>query len=122
IQSGLVDRVAWVTGAAPGAPTDAVRIPLPVSQGSEPLNRLVEVVPVGLAETTAELWGIEVGDRLDLSPVVYKRGQDEAAVVDVVGIFRPLDPADPFWRADGRLLGTASVPTPDGGSVSQGSL
>jgi putative ABC transport system permease protein len=122
IQSGLAEHVAWVAGDAPGAPTQTVTIPIPVREGEEPLQRRLDVVPVALAEETAALWGVEVGDRFDLTAANFERGADEDGVVEVVGIFRPTDPGAAFWRADARMLGTAAVESFDGGVISQGAL
>jgi putative ABC transport system permease protein len=122
IQSGLGEHVEWVEGQAPAAPTETVAVPIPTAPGQDPLQRRLDVVPVALAEETAALWRIGVGDRLDLTAANFERGADEDGVVEVVGVFRPLDPEDPFWTADGRMLGTASVPSFDGGVISQGAL
>ena len=122
IQNGLDEHVEWVEGEAPGAPTETVAVPIPTVPGQEPLQRRLDVVPVALAEETARLWGMGVGDRLDLTAANFERGADEDGVVEVAGVFRPLDAEDPFWRADGRMLGTAAVPSFDGGVISQGAL
>ena len=122
IQDGLDQHVEWVAGQAPGAPTETVTVPIPTVPGQEPLQRRLDVVPVALAEETARLWGMGVGDRLDLTAANFERGADEDGVVEVVGVFRALDAEDPFWRADGRMLGTAAVPSFDGGVISQGAL
>lgn len=122
IQNGLDQHVEWVEGQAPGAPTQTVTVPIPTVPGQEPIQRRLDVVPVALAEETAGLWGMGVGDRLDLTAANFERGADEDGVVEVVGVFRPLDAEDPFWRADGRMLGTAAVPSFDGGVISQGAL
>lgn len=122
IQSALEEHVEWVSGGPPGAPTETVTVPIPVLEGSEPLQRRLDVVPVALAEETAELWGMGVGDRLDLTTATFKRGADEDGLVEVVGVFRPLDPAEAFWRADARMLGTASIITVDGGVIREGAL
>ena len=122
IQSALTEHVAWVEGGAPGAPVATVTVPIPVQEGSEPLQRRLDVVPVAVAEETADLWGLEVGDRLDLTAAEFERGSDEDGVVEVVGVFRPFEPEAAFWRADARMLGTASVPSFDGGVISQGAL
>ena len=122
IQSGLEEHVEWVAGEAPGAPTQSVTVPIPVLEGSAPLQRRLDVVPVALAEETAALWGVEVGDRFDLTAANFQRGSDEDGVVEVAGVFRPLDPRAAFWAADGRMLGTAPVPGFDGGVISQGAL
>ncbi|KAB7743276.1 hypothetical protein GA707_14305 [Nostocoides sp. F2B08] len=122
IQNGLGEHVEWVEGQAPGAPTEIVEVPIPTAPGQEPLQRRLDVVPVALAEETARLWGMGVGDRLDLTAANFERGADEDGVVEVVGVFRPLDAEDPFWSADGRMLGTAAVPSFDGGVISQGAL
>ncbi|MGA8045716.1 MAG: hypothetical protein WCA30_05555, partial [Dermatophilaceae bacterium] len=122
IQNGLDEHVEWVQGQAPGAPSETVAVPIPTVPGQEPIQRRLDVVPVALAEETARLWEVGVGDRLDLTAANFERGADEDGVVEVVGVFRPLDAEDPFWRADGRMLGTASVPSFDGGVISQGAL
>ena len=122
IQSGLAEQVEWVDGVAPGAPTETVTVPIPVLEGSEPLQRRLDVVPVALAEETAALWGVAVGDRFDLTVAGFERGADEDGVVEVVGVFRAREPEAAFWSADARMLGTASVESFDGGVISQGAL
>jgi putative ABC transport system permease protein len=112
VQSGLDERVRWVSGSAPGEPTRERTV------GPSDAKRTVRVVPVALAEATAARWGIAVGDRLDL----VSDGGDVAAAVDVTGTYEALDPPDGFWQVEPRLTGIAAIPDPLGGVVQEGSL
>ncbi len=113
VQSGLDERVRWVSGSAPGAPEGRTRN-LPDAGGA----RAVRVVPVAVSARTAERWGLAVGDRLDLAP---DRAYPTAAVV-VSGTYEPLDPADGFWAVEPRLSGIAAIPDPLGGVVQESAL
>jgi putative ABC transport system permease protein len=112
VQSGLDERVRWVSGSAPGAPSE--QRTLDDAAG----GRTVRVVPVAVADTTAERWGLEVGDRVDLAP----EGGPAAAEVEITGTYEPLDPSDAFWQVEPRLTGISAIPLPLGGIIQEGSL
>ncbi len=111
VQSGLDERVRWVSGTAPSEPTDESTL-----RGTG--GRTVRVVPVALAAPTAKRWGLEVGDRLDLVP----EGAPAAVAAEVTGTYEPLDPADGFWQVEPRLTGVAAIPTAEGGVIQEASL
>jgi putative ABC transport system permease protein len=104
--------VRWVAGGAPGGPEGERALATQFG------DRVVRVVPVAVARRTAERWGLEVGDRLDLTP----RGGDPTAAVVVSGVYEPRDPEDGFWQVEPRLDGIAAIPTPEGGVIQESSL
>ncbi|HEX6917973.1 MAG TPA: hypothetical protein VF140_07825, partial [Phycicoccus sp.] len=112
VQSGLDERVRWVSGAAPTAAAEERTIATPIG------SHEVAVVPVALAARTAKEWGLTVGQQLDLDPL--EQGAPAAAVL--VGTFEPLDPEDGFWQVEPRMTGIASIPSPEGGSIEQAAL
>jgi putative ABC transport system permease protein len=112
VQSGLDERVRWVAGKAPGQAREERTLSTPTGP------RTVRVVPVAVADRTARQWGIEVGDRLDLTP----EGADPTAAVVVTGTYEPLDPQDGFWTVEPRLSGVAAIPLPLGGIIQEASL
>ncbi len=112
VQSGLDQRVRWVSGSAPGDAEEERT--LETAAGP----RTVRVVPVAVADRTARRWGLAVGDRLDLTP----EGASPTAAVVVTGTYEPLDTADGFWQVEPRLTGVAAIPLALGGVIQQGAL
>ena len=113
VQSGLAERVTWVTGTAPGPSTRERTVP---SLGGP---HRTAVVPVALAAPTAREWGLEVGDELVLTP---EAGDLTPLAVVLSGTFTPVDPVDGFWQVEPRMTGIAAIPTPQGGVIPQGAL
>jgi hypothetical protein len=52
-------------------------------------------VPAAVPEPVATELGLAIGDRVE---IVDRRAQDRPAPVEVVGLWQPVDPADPYWR------------------------
>ena len=58
-------------------------------------------IEVAVLEPIAEALGLSTGDDL---PLVSRRDEDVTVPATVVGLYRPTDPADPFWWNDATLL------------------
>ncbi|MEN3310332.1 MAG: hypothetical protein V7603_6534 [Micromonosporaceae bacterium] len=57
-----------------------------------------------VSSRTAAGLGIGVGDRVQ----VVTAGPDKPVSLAVAGVYRPRDPAEPYWRASGLIAGTAT--------------
>ncbi|MGG5258325.1 hypothetical protein [Phycicoccus avicenniae] len=104
IQSGLLQRVDWLEGGPPGAPT--ARRTITTARGPH----TVRLVPVAVPARTAEYWGLKPGDELHLQGP----GDLTPAAAVVSGVYAPRDPEDGFWQADRRMVGVAVIATPLG--------
>ncbi|MFQ6172999.1 hypothetical protein ACK8HX_15425 [Oryzobacter sp. R7] len=113
----VTDGVRWVSGKAPAAPT--TRRTLATTTGQ---RHTVDVVPVALAARTAEAWGVEVGDVLDLTPSDDALRRVTPTAVVLSGTYEPLDPGDPVWTAEPRMLGIAKIVFGDGETKDQAAL
>lgn len=113
LQSGLTDRVRWVTGRAPHRSDEVVRI------RETPSDPVVSrpLLEIALSDETARAWGVRVGDRLRLDPGLHN--SDRAAVVEIVGTYTASEPSDALWATDRLLLRRASVTTEQGGTVTR---
>ncbi|MFL6177927.1 MAG: hypothetical protein ACJ715_14840 [Ornithinibacter sp.] len=114
VDGAALDRVRWVTGGPPGAPTTTRTLLDAAAQ-----RNTVSVVPVALSARTAAAWGVGVGDVLDLSAGPGTRRLVSPTAVVVAGTFEPLDAADEVWGAEPRMLGIAKILTPQGGTTDQ---
>ncbi|HET7821203.1 MAG TPA: hypothetical protein VFL10_06725 [Ornithinibacter sp.] len=117
VDDAALDRVRWVTGGPPGAPTTTRTL-----RDSADQPNGVQVVPVALSARTAAAWGVSVGDVLDLSAGANTRRVVSPTAVVVAGTFEPLDPADEVWAAEPRMLGIAKILTPQGGTTDQAAV
>ena len=117
VDGAALDRVRWVTGGPPGAPTTTRTLRDAADQ-----DNVVQVVPVALSARTADAWGVSVGDVLDLSAGPSARRIVSPTAVVVSGTFEPLDPADEVWAAEPRMLGIGKILTPQGGTTDQAAV
>jgi putative ABC transport system permease protein len=117
VDDAALDRVRWVTGGPPGAPTTTRTL-----RDSADQDNVVQVVPVALSARTATAWGVSVGDVLDLSAGASTRRVVSPTAVVVSGTYEPLDPADEVWAAEPRMLGIAKILTPQGGTTDQAAV
>lgn len=113
----VVGGVRWVSGGVPGEPTVRRTLRTATQQ-----VHTVAVVPVALAARTAEAWGVEVGEVLDLTPSDDALRRVTPTAVVLAGTFEPLDPADDLWAAEPRMLGVAKIPFGDGETKDQAAL
>jgi len=88
--SGIADYAALTSGSWPAAP-----------QAGQP-------IPIALPATTAADLHVRTGSVLNLHYV----GSRTAARLEVTGLFRPRDPAAPYWRLS--QLGTSGVSVSEG--------
>jgi putative ABC transport system permease protein len=117
VDDAALERVRWVTGGPPGAPSATRTL-----RDSADQANVVQVVPVALSARTAAAWGVSAGDVLDLSAGANTRRVDSPTSVVVSGTFEPLDPADEVWAAEPRMLGIAKILTPQGGTTDQAAV
>ncbi|GIF41637.1 FtsX-like permease family protein [Actinoplanes xinjiangensis] len=114
LAAGDGPQVTWTAGTAPAAPADDTA---EVGWYAPPWR-----VQVGVSETAADLFGVRAGALLK---VADERGNTKN--VQVSGIFRPVDPADPVWAEAPWLLNPAADAdgagtTRFGGLLTAGSL
>jgi putative ABC transport system permease protein len=95
LSGGAGPKVEWVAGAAPAATVDGTT---EIGWFGPPWR-----VQVGVSETAANLFGVRPNALLKLSD---ERGN--AKNVQVSGVFRPVDPADPAWAEAPWLLDPAA--------------
>jgi putative ABC transport system permease protein len=89
-QEGAFDRVRVTAGTLPELAAT------PAGDPGRPL-------PVALAAAAARTLGVGVGDTIDLSLDPSDRlalGRAGQASIEVVALFEPLDPSDPYWFGD----------------------
>ena len=109
VDDAALDRVRWVTGGPPGAPSTTRTL-----RDSADQAHVVQVVPVALSARTAAAWGVSAGDVLDLSAGANTRRVDSPTSVVVSGTFEPQDPADEVWAAEPRDARHREDPHPAG--------
>lgn len=111
-QDGLEARTRLVEGRWPADRGMPLRR---VDFFDEPRPRRPSFVEVAFGAAQAAELGIELGDRLTViadasDPFVRGNGvRIEPAIVEVVGLFEPLDSADEYWAGDTDLLVAAQV-------------
>ncbi|WP_377273627.1 FtsX-like permease family protein [Peterkaempfera sp. SMS 1(5)a] len=91
-----VVALAWQPGQAAHVHLVEGRLPhdpVPPRGPDEQVTRLV--LETAVSEQTARILGVHAGARLSTGTVV---------TLEVVGVYRPLDPSLPYWVADQRLL------------------
>ncbi len=88
---GLRDEVDLVAGSLPGAPFEAEIS----DDDGEPVTRTV--IPVIAPEAILEVFGIELGDRVELRG---SYGLGDRVHVQVTGLFTAKEPGGDYWRAD----------------------
>ncbi|WP_158306123.1 FtsX-like permease family protein [Janibacter sp. HTCC2649] len=117
VQDRLDEHVTWTSGAAPGKPSETRTLTV------GKVTRPVHLLPVGVAQAVATSLGIKVGAAYELFPTGESSqvGREPIFVV-IAGTFEPVNRRDPFWDPEGRMLGVASIPSPQGGAVRQGAL
>ncbi|MDG6108763.1 ABC transporter permease [Dactylosporangium aurantiacum] len=92
LTAGGEPAVTWLAGGAPG--------PAVAAQGdAEVPYQTAWLVRVGVSESTAAALGVRPGDRI---PLTDERGAPK--LVEVSGVFRATDRADPRWRPAPWLL------------------
>jgi putative ABC transport system permease protein len=114
LSGGAGPKVEWVTGTAPAATADGAT---EIGWSGPPWR-----VQVGVSATAADLFGVRPNALLKLAD---ERGNVKN--VQVSGIFRPVDPADPAWAEAPWLLNPAAGAdgigtTRFGGLLTAGSL
>lgn len=72
-----------------------------LTAGAWPVTVEKGPIQVSVLDLIAESLGLQVGHRLSL---VSRLDASQTIEVDVVGIYRPVDPNDPFWWSDLTLL------------------
>jgi putative ABC transport system permease protein len=114
-QGNLDDQIRLVDGRMPSGEVGQTTAPGPTGQigGGEELPAML--FEVALSTTTAEDLGAEIGDRLELvpdpdDPLVGQFGLQQAAVVEVVGLYEVVDPNADFWVGDYALDRPTRVP------------
>lgn len=95
LSGGAGPKVEWVAGAAPAPTTDGAA---EIEWFGPPWR-----VQVGVSEAAADLFGVRPNALLKLAD---EKGA--AKNVQVSGIFRPVDPADPAWAEAPWLLNPAA--------------
>jgi|GEM_PF-270258 len=97
---GVRDEVDLVAGSLPGAPFEAEVL------ADDGLPMIRTVIPVIAPESIIEVFGIELGDRIELRGS-YTIG--DRVHVQVTGLFTAKEPGSDYWRAD-RTSGTGWRP------------
>lgn len=92
--SGSDRRVRWVEGGAPGAPAS-----MPFE------GRQIPLYEIGVVDEAVTKMGLELG-------TVKILGESNYAAVKVVGVFKAVDPADPWWTHNGDVLNVNVVQPP----------
>jgi putative ABC transport system permease protein len=109
-QDGAADRVDYTAGRAPTGATHTVAAAAVAGLGDLPAGTRVTVLETSVSEDTAALLGLHHGDvlalGLDGSDQLVGAAGDGAApcAVELVGIFRPVDPQEPLWYGEAGLL------------------
>ncbi|NLF03942.1 MAG: FtsX-like permease family protein [Actinomycetales bacterium] len=97
---GVQDQVELTAGSLPGAPFEAE------VTGADGEQTTARIIPVLAPEPILDVFGIELGDRLEL------RGSfalGDRVHVQVTGVFAALEPGGDYWRSD-RNAGTGWRP------------
>jgi putative ABC transport system permease protein len=92
LTAGTEPGVTWLAGGAPGPA-------VPGADDAEVPYQTAWLVRVGLSESNAAALGVGPGDRI---PLVDERGTPKD--VEISGIFRAMNSADPQWRLAPWLL------------------
>lgn len=92
-QSDLLEQVRWSSGRPP------VRVAAPEGRGDS-----LPLVQIALARGAADQLDLHVGDRLLLSPIAGRSNTGFRLLVEVSGLFEPLDPDAPAWGNDPLVL------------------
>ncbi|MET9340709.1 FtsX-like permease family protein [Nonomuraea sp. NPDC003804] len=115
--SGAAQRVRYVKGVPPSKVATG---PNPLTAGSTPNPRQdpavavmldrprVTTVEVGLPKDVTELMGLDVGS------LIVSAGE---VLIEVTGLYEPIDPADPFWSAF-PSMGRVYIPNPGANAAS----
>ncbi len=117
-QSEINENVRMLTGDLP-APREP--IPAPCAGNCPPAAGQLEIFEVAISTETARQLELVVGEQLILEPDSsdpQHRSRDFSAlnyaiVLEVSGIFEPLQPDAPYWFQDSRLQRADEVETPD---------
>ena len=72
-----------------------------LTSGAWPAEAGAGPIQVSVLDVTAESLGLAIGDQLKL---VSRLDAARSIEVTVVGIYRPIDPSDPYWWSDATLL------------------
>jgi len=105
-QTGLLDHVRWVAGRAP-------------RHGTPPRAGAPARLDVALAAGVARQLDMELGDRLRLEFLEPPVGGGRPIVVEVTGLFEPLDPVDRAWTHDPLVLSPGAEVAADGELVAE---
>ncbi len=104
-QDGAAERIAYAAGRPPTGATRQVP-----GEGPGPNPEPVTVFEGAISAETAATLQLHLGDvvrlSLDGSDTLVGAARDgsQLCAVEIVGIFRPLDPSDPLWYAENGLL------------------
>jgi putative ABC transport system permease protein len=99
-RSSLADQTVMIAGSMP----DHAVVP---AQAGQPVD-----IDVAISQATATAFSLHLNDVI---PIVAVPARHQPTIeADVVGIFRPLDPAGEFWTYD-PLTATPQAPTKPGG-------
>ena len=107
-QSGINDNINLIDGSLPG---HRESIPPPCVGDCPETDDLWQIFEVALSTETARQIGLQVGDQIIMTPDrtdPQHRGRDFASlnysiVLEVSGIFEPVEPDGPYWFTDSRL-------------------
>jgi putative ABC transport system permease protein len=117
-QSEVNDHITLVGGSLP-VPREP--IPPPCVGNCPETDELMELFEVAISTETARQIDLAIGDQLILAPDradVQHRGRDFGAlnfsvVIEISGLFEPLEPDDPYWFNDYKLQRADEVETAD---------
>lgn len=99
-QSGLPARVHYVEGHAPSG-SGEVKLKAGLAA---PVAQIVDRLDVALSRSVARTMALRTGDRLLLQPDPTINAAPRPVVLDVIGVFVPRRPRDPFWSDQDRVL------------------
>ncbi len=110
-QEGAEDRVAFTAGRAPTGATHLLPGEEPsAGAGAATSSGPITVFEIAISEETAATLQVRIGELLSLSldgtdGLVGAAGAGpQRCAAEIVGIFRPSNPADPAWYAENGLL------------------